>query len=249
MKAMVFCAGTGTRLLPLTGNQPKALVKVNMMPMLMLTILRLKSSGFTDIIINLHHFPGQIIDFLKEHDNFGVNIAISDESGELLDTGGGLKKASWFFADKHPFLLHNVDVVSDIDLRKMMRFHQTSYALATLAVSKRKSSRYLLFNQNKVLCGWQNVETGEKKIMRASQEPEPYAFSGIHVVEPKLLQLIREEGKFSIIQLYLRLARSNDILGYVHDNTNWYDLGRPENIRRAEQNFDFKKYLETLSPA
>jgi NDP-sugar pyrophosphorylase family protein len=242
MKAMVFSAGKGTRLYPLTTAKPKALVEVNGIPMIKLTLLRLKMSGFSDIIINLHHFPDQIISYLEKHHNFGLNITFSDESSVLLDTGGGLKKASWFFEDQ-PFLVHNVDVVSGIDLSAMMRSHIASGALASLAVSKRLTSRYLLFDKAMRLCGWEDTSTGEKIMARETETPEQYAFSGIHAVSGMIPGLITEKGAFSVVEMYLRMARDHEIRAYVHEADTWFDLGKVENIKRAEECFNFHKYI------
>ncbi|HNW54747.1 MAG TPA: sugar phosphate nucleotidyltransferase, partial [Bacteroidales bacterium] len=163
MKAMIFAAGLGTRLKPYTETMPKALVPVGGVPMLELLLNHLKQNGFSRIIINVHHFAGQVVDFLDRNHNFGLDIAISHEEDLLLDTGGGLKKAAWFFDDQQPFLVQNVDVMSDIDYLEMLRFHTQTQSLVTLAVSERESSRYFLFDNTMQLSGWENVKTGEVK--------------------------------------------------------------------------------------
>ena len=173
MKAMIFAAGMGTRLKPLTDTMPKALVPINGKPMLEHIILKLKNSGFTQIVINIHHLGQQIIDFLAENNNFGIDIIISDERDYLMDTGGGIKKAKSFFTGKEPFLIHNVDIISNVDLKKLYEKHLETNPLATLLVSKRETSRYLLFNKENKLCGWRNLETGEVKSFYPYFDPCP----------------------------------------------------------------------------
>ncbi|MFA4851294.1 MAG: nucleotidyltransferase family protein [Bacteroidales bacterium] len=235
MKAMIFAAGLGTRLKPITDNKPKALVEVNGKPLLEHVISRLQKYGYSDIIINIHHFAEQIKDFLKHKNNFGIHIEISDESDELLDTGGGLKKALWFFNDGMPFLVHNVDVLSDVDLESFYQSHIQSNSIATLAVRQRKTSRYFLFDDMLSLCGWKNTNTGEIKISKGNSDALiPLAFSGIQVLSPEIFELINETGKFSMIDVYLRLATYNRITGFRHNTGYWYDLGKPDSIRDAE---------------
>ncbi len=236
MKAMIFAAGLGTRLAPLTDSKPKALAEVQGIPLLELLIHKLTSSGFTDIIINVHHFASQIIDFLKSKEDFGINIRISDEQDVLLDTGGGIQNASWFFDQDHPFLVHNVDVISDLNIEKMLVDHKNSNALATLAVRKRKTSRYLLFNAEKELCGWENQRSGEEIIVKKNRSLTPLAFSGIHIIDPKIFDLITEKGVFSIIKTYLNLAENHAIMAYDHSKDFWLDVGRPENLTEANRN-------------
>jgi mannose-1-phosphate guanylyltransferase len=223
MKAMVLAAGLGTRLRPLTDSRPKALVEVAGRTLLEITLERLRTFDVHDVIINVHHFADMVIDYLKAHDNFGMHIEISRED-ILLDTGGGLKKAAWFLADG-PFVLHNVDVLSTIDLRRMIQFHLQHQALATLAVQDRQTSRYLLFDDEGRLCGRQSTPNPEKQSL---------AFSGIHVISPELLSMMSEEGVFSIITSYLRLAASGErILAFRADEYYWRDVGRPENLVQA----------------
>lgn len=234
MKAMVLAAGLGTRLRPLTNDRPKALVEVAGCTLLEITLTRLRVFGIRDVIINVHHFAGGIIEYLTAHNNFGMNIAVSREE-VLLDTGGGLKNAAWFFADENePFLLHNVDVISSIDLARMVDSHQRSRALATLAVQQRESSRYLLFDHEQCLCGRRIGEQDE--IACASDDKQALAFCGIHVISPRLLTLIREEGIFSIIESYLDVAaRGETISAFPADEYYWRDLGKPEEIAHAEE--------------
>ncbi|NOQ26637.1 MAG: NTP transferase domain-containing protein [Bacteroidales bacterium] len=240
MKAMIFAAGEGTRLKPLTNNTPKALIKVNGVPMLELVIKNLINIGVNEIIINVHYLANQVIDFLKSKNNFGIRIEISDETDELLDTGGGLKKASWFFNDNKPFILHNVDIISNIDLTEMLKFHNNNNALATLAVRKRTSSRYLMFNNKQVLCGWENKKNSIKIISRSSKVFSFLAFSGIHIINPEVLNNINENGRFSIISTYFALSRSNLILAYQHNKDYWFDIGSPKKLDIAE------KYISSL---
>jgi NDP-sugar pyrophosphorylase family protein len=235
MKAMIFAAGLGTRLKPYTDSMPKALVPVAGVPMLEILIRHLNENGINDIIINVHHFAGQVVDFLKQNNNFGINITISNEQDHLLDTGGGLKKAAWFFSDQQPFLVQNVDVVSDLNYKEMLRMHSGSGSLATLAVSKRETSRYFLFDNQMQLCGWENTKTGEVKIIRSeAQNLQRFAFSGIHIIDPAVFPNMKQEGKFSIIDTYLELAANNKIIGFEHNASNWVDMGKPGELFKAE---------------
>jgi MurNAc alpha-1-phosphate uridylyltransferase len=236
MKAMILAAGLGTRLRPLTDHTPKALIEVNGIPLLERVIQRLKFYGFHEIIINVHHFAGRIIEFLQQKRNFGIDIRISDETAQLLDTGGGLKQSAWFFDDGQPFLAHNVDILSDLDLRELYEAHLLSEALATLAVSNRPSLRYFLFNQEHLLCGWQNIKTKEIKITRPTPESDliPLAFSGIHVLQPAIFDLMPEQDIFSITDTYIQLAADHPIVAFNHDQSFWLDLGRPDQLQKAE---------------
>jgi NDP-sugar pyrophosphorylase family protein len=238
MKAMVLAAGLGTRLRPLTNDRPKALVEVAGRTLLELTLMRLRSFGIRDVIINVHHFADMVVDYLTTHHNFGMQIAISRED-LLLDTGGGLKKAAWFFLEGNvgePFLLHNVDVLSTIDLARMVAFHLEQQALATLAVQDRSTSRYLLFDSNGHLCGRRTGRDGALELVRPAHHVDAFAFSGIHVISPRLLPLLTEDGAFSIITSYLRLARAGEsIYAFRADEYSWRDMGSPENIARATE--------------
>ncbi len=238
MKAMILAAGLGTRLRPLTDDRPKALVEVAGRTMLEITLRRLASFGIHDVIVNVHHFADLVIEYLKMNDNFGMRIEISHED-ILLDTGGGLKKAAWFFQEgdsQEPFLLHNVDVISTIDLSRMVQTHNESRSLATLAVQKRETSRYLLFDQQNQLCGRRAGRDQNPEIVRASAEMEALAFSGIHVISSQLLPMISENGIFSIIATYLRLAgQGESISAFRADNYYWRDLGKPENLLQASK--------------
>ena len=238
MKAMVLAAGLGTRLRPLTDDRPKALVEVAGRTLLEITLTRLRSFGIREVIINVHHFADMVVDYLKANDNFGMRIEVSHED-VLLDTGGGLKRAGHFFLEganppEEPFLLHNVDVISTIDLRRMAQFHTDNQALATLAVQDRKTSRYLLFDQQCRLCGRRAGRDGETELVRSSLQTQALAFGGIHVISPRFIPLMTEEGIFSIITSYLRLAGQNqNILGFRSDEYYWRDLGRPDDLKQA----------------
>ena len=207
MKAMIFAAGKGTRLQPLTNTMPKALVPVGGMPLLERLIRKLIAAGCGEIVVNVHHFSEQIAAFLQEKRNFGIHIELSDETDALLDTGGALAKAARFFDDGEPFIVHNVDIVSSVDLQAFYRTHLLSNAAATLAVSKRPTSRYLLFDDDGRLQGWINEATGEQKPLGKALDIDrlhKYAFSGIHIIGSELLvRLAEHTGKFSIIDFYL----------------------------------------------
>ena len=239
MKAMVLAAGLGTRLRPLTNDRPKALVTLHGRTLLEICLERLRSFGVSEAIVNTHHFADKIADYLGAHGNFGMRIEISREAA-LLDTGGGLKQAAWFFlegADRdQPFLVHNVDVAGDIDLGHLLREHRESGALATLAVQNRATSRYLLFDGDGLLCGRRAGRDGEPEMVRAVDHPQPLAFCGIHAVSPRLLTLLDEEGAFPIVPAYLRLAaRGEKIAAFRADAYRWRDLGRAESLLSAEK--------------
>jgi len=242
MKAMVLAAGLGTRLRPLTDDRPKALVHVGNRTLLEITLTRLKEFGVRDIIVNVHHFADMIVEYLRENDDFGLHIEISREE-ILLDTGGGLKKAGWFFADdSEPFLLHNVDVISTIDLNAMLRFHNDHQGLATLAVKHRPTSRYLLFDENQELCGRHLVKAQKLEVVRPSQQIAELAFSGIHIISPRLIPLQTGEGAFSIIDSYLDLAGLGEkIFGFRADSYDWRDLGTVESLKKAAAEFETER--------
>ncbi|MDR3747975.1 MAG: nucleotidyltransferase family protein [Acidobacteriota bacterium] len=238
MKAMILAAGLGTRLRPLTDNRPKALVEIAGRTMLEITLSRLRESGVSEVIVNIHHFADMVVDYLKAHDNFGMRIEVSREK-LLLDTGGGLKKSAWFFQEdgeltEQPFVLHNVDVLSTVDLQRMVELHTRSGALATLAVQNRQTSRYLLFDEHLQLWGQRSAHGGESEIVRPSERPQALAFSGIHVISPRIFDLMTEDRAFSIVDCYLRLAAAGKkIVGCNVDGAYWTDLGTPENVARA----------------
>jgi len=242
MRVMILAAGFGTRLKPITNNIPKALVKLGSTTLLEICIKKLKAQGISDIIVNVHHFAEQIKNFLAENNNFGLNISISDETEKLLDTGGGLKKAAWFFDDGKPFLLHNVDVISNINLKAFLNIHIISKAIVTLAVRKRKSSRYLLFNSEDILRGWKNVKTKEIVSSEDVKSLNEYAFSGIHIIDQKIFSLMPDDKIFSMIDLYLEIMKSKNIYGYVNNDSFWMDVGNPESLKIAEENL--KKFIK-----
>lgn len=240
MKAMILAAGLGTRLRPLTNDRPKALVEVAGRALLEITLTRLRDFGIADVIINVHHFADAVVDYLKANSNFGMRIELSREE-VLLDTGGGLRKAAHFFlgsgtsADE-PFILHNVDVISTIDLERMRQFHFQTNALATLAVQDRETSRYLLFDEKGQLCGRRAGGEGTPQLIRPTEHAHARAFSGIHVISPGIFSLLTEVGAFSIIDSYLRLAaQGENILAFRADEYRWRDLGRPENVAQAQR--------------
>ena len=249
MKAMVLAAGLGTRLRPLTNDRPKALVEVGGETLLEITLRRLASFGIQEVIVNVHHFADMVAEYLRKNENFGLRIEISREDDVLLDTGGGLKKAAWFFlqgggAAHEPFVLHNVDVISKVDLGRMLRFHREHNALATLAVQHRKTSRYLLFDEQARLSGRQTGAI-QAEMVRPAQRTSALAFSGIHIISPELLNMISEQGVFSIITTYLRLAgEGSRILGFDAGEYYWRDLGKPENISQAEE--DLRRGVLTM---
>jgi mannose-1-phosphate guanylyltransferase len=236
MRAMVLAAGMGTRLRPLTDTRPKALVEVGARTLLEITLSRLRAFGVRDVIINVHHFGEMIVDYLQANGCFCMHVEISREE-VLLDTGGGLKKAAWFFTDgTEPFLLHNVDVLSNIDLSAMVQAHVRAGALATLAVKQRETSRYLLFDEQGQLCGRRHGEKTE--LVRKPATIKSSAFCGIHIISPRMLPMLTEVGAFSIIDAYLRLTGAGEkIQAFGTDQYYWRDLGRLESVRQAEQDF------------
>ena len=237
MRAMILAAGLGTRLKPLTNSTPKALIKIKDFTLLELQIRKLKSEGFDEIIINVHHFGDVVKDYLKQNNFFNCSIEISDESEKLLDTGGGLKKASHFFRDGEPFLVYNVDILSNISLRKLIDYHLASKSIATLAIQNRDSSRKFLFDKNNTLCGWMNEKSGEKIIARDEQsEFFPYSFSGVQIVDPKIFKYFPDKNIFSLVELYLSAARKEKISGYVHNEDLWIDIGKLENLDKSRKN-------------
>lgn len=240
MRAMILAAGLGTRLGALTSKIPKALIQINNTTLLELLIGKLKSFGYDRIIINVHHFAEQIIDYLHQKNYFDLDITLSDENDKLLDTGGGLKKASWFFNDEESFLVHNVDVLSDLNLNDLKNFHTKSEAAATLVVKKRMSNRHLLFDESNILCGWENCSSGEKKIVRKSGDNLfQFAFSGIQFITPKIFNYFPDDERFSLIDLYLNAASNEKICALVDDKNKWLDVGKPENLEKAKKFFNY----------
>lgn len=234
MRAMILAAGMGTRLRPLTDDRPKALVEINGRTLLEIVLTRLRGFGIREVIINAHHFADRLTAYVKSHD-FSMRIEISREE-ELLDTGGGLKKASHFFLEQgadEPFLVHNVDVLSSIDIQRMTQFHRDREALATLAVQRRESSRRLLFDDQLQLCGRKSGDS-QPELVRPCVHAQPFVFCGIHVISPRIFRLMSEEGEFSIIASYLRLAQQSEkVLGFRAEEYYWRDVGKPESITQA----------------
>jgi len=250
MKAMILAAGLGTRLRPLTLDRPKALVEVRGRTLLEISLARLREFGIREVIVNVHHRAEMIADYLRANRNFGMAIEISREDDLLLDTGGGLKKAGWFFLGdrgegrERAFLVHNVDVISNIDFGEMLRFHTAGKALATLAVQDRESSRYLVFDPSLELAGRQAGPSGQPELVRPAAGARPFAFSGIHVISPGLIPRMTETGRFSIIDCYLRLAAQGErILGFRADPYFWRDLGKPAEIARAAADIEAGRLL------
>lgn len=236
MKAMLFAAGLGTRLKPFTDHHPKALAVVNGKTLLERNITYLKEAGCTDIVINVHHFADQIVSFLEHHQNFGINLIISDETDEVLETGGGLMKARHHFTED--FLVMNVDILTTLNLSDFIANHQHNKALVSLAVSDRTSSRKLLFQENLSLKGWRNLNSGEEILADpALTSLKELAFSGIHLIRPALFDLVQSRGKFSIMEVYMDLMKTQAIHGFDHSGDRLIDVGRPESIIEAEQFF------------
>ncbi len=237
MKAMLLAAGLGTRLKPFTDKHPKALALVNGKTLLQRNIEYLQQFGIDELVINVHHFAKQIIDEIKKHNGWNSNIEISDETDAVLETGGGLKRAKDYFKNESPFVLMNVDVLTDLDLHKMISAHLKNKPLATLATTSRNSSRALLFNAENYLCGWKNIKTGEIKIPKASETLIPKAFSGIHVLDHRIFELLPQEGKFSIIDSYIDLCKTNTIQSFDHSGGQFKDVGTVESVLEAEKIF------------
>lgn len=234
---MIFAAGLGSRLKPWTDHHPKALAVVNEKSLLQRNIEYLQKHNIREVIVNVHHFANQVIDAIKTNKGWGSEITISDETEEVLETGGGLQKAGWYFENTTDFVVMNADILTDMDLSAMIAQHQQQKPLATLAVSNRDTSRYFLFDEKNILSGWRNVKTGEEKISRNSDLLTQKAFSGIHVINAGLLQLIKQEGKFSMVDVYLDLAKTHVISSYDHTGKQLVDVGKPESIAKAEAIF------------
>jgi MurNAc alpha-1-phosphate uridylyltransferase len=233
---MILAAGLGTRLKPWTDHHPKALAVVNGKSLLQRNIEYLQQFGIREVIVNVHHFADQIRVAIETNAGWGSDIIISDETETVLETGGGLKNAAWFF-DKGDFVLMNSDVLTDLDIFKMMFYHHQYSPLATLAVTGRETSRYFLFDEDNTLCGWQNVNTGEIKLGRTVEKFQQRAFSGIHIINPAIFPLITMEGKFSMVEVYLQLAASVEIKGFDHSASRFLDVGKPASIAKAEELF------------
>ena len=236
MKALIFAAGKGTRLKPFTDHHPKALAKVNDVPLLERNIKYLQSFGINDFVINVHHFGDQIVDFLKINNNFNAKIEISDESEELLETGGGLVFARRFLDHGEDFIIMNADILTEININDLVEYHKRMKDFATLAVSDRESSRKLLFNDDFVLRGWLNVQTGEQRLAEFNKGFKAFAFSGVHCINPVIFNKIKRTGKFSVMEEYLDLMQTEHIHGFLHQSI-LIDVGRPQSVLEAEKYF------------
>ena len=237
MKAMIFAAGLGTRLKPFTDHHPKALAEVSGKTLLEHTIRYLQKFGIEDVIVNVHHFAGQIEAAINDNSGYGSWVTISDEREAVLETGGGVQKAAWYFEGDEDFVVINVDVLTNLDLGKMITYHQENDAMATLAVMKRNSSRQLLFDNEMTLCGWTNNATGEQKISREVSDTDPFAFSGVQVLSPRILNM-PFQGKFSMIDVYLHFAKTETIKGFDHTGNIFIDVGKPESLEKAAYLFE-----------
>ncbi len=233
MKGMILAAGLGTRLKPWTDHHPKALALVNGKPLLQRNVEYLTSFGIKDIVVNVHHFSDQIISTIEQKNGWGSNIVISDETDEVLETGGGLKNAESLLSSSSPFVVMNADILTTLDIGLMLEYHQQKNPLATLAVTSRETSRYFLFDDTNRLCGWMNQHTGETKGLPGNKA----AFSGVHIISPQIFSLITETGKFSLVDVYLRLSVDHSIMAFDHSNTHLIDVGKPESIAKAEKIF------------
>jgi N-acetyl-alpha-D-muramate 1-phosphate uridylyltransferase len=235
-RAMILAAGLGTRFKPWTDHHPKALAMVNRKSLLQRNIEYLQSHGIRDIVVNVHHFAEQIVDALAINQGWGSRYIISDETAAVLETGGGLRKAARFL-ESAPFVLMNVDILTDMDLSAMISDHFLHGPLATLAVTDRTTSRYFLFDEKDELCGWRNVKTGQERMARPAAAGVQKAFSGIHVIDPSIFSLMAMEGKFSMVDLYLELAAAHSIRGFDHSYSRLIDVGKPESVVQAERLF------------
>jgi NDP-sugar pyrophosphorylase family protein len=235
MRALILAAGLGTRLKPITDSRPKALVTVGGVPLLEYNLKHLAAQGVTKFIVNVHDKADMVEDFLRSRKSFGLDVTISDEREQLLDTGGGLKHAAWFFDDGEPFLIYNVDIITSLNVQQVYAQHQKTNVLVTLAVSHRSTSRYFLFDASHRLHGWRNVSTGEeRRPLPSSEMLIPLAFSGIHVVSPEIFSHMHTfYDKFSIVDVYLSLASSHYIMGYYMQGEQWLDVGTPEMLKEA----------------
>ncbi len=230
-RAMILAAGMGTRLRPLTDHTPKALLKYKGSPMLEHVIRKLKDAGIKEVLINVHHLADQIIAYIEENNSFGISIEFSEERKELMDTGGGINKAKWFFEGRGPFLVYNIDIQSSIDINKLVEAHLGSDRLATLAVKQRDTSRNFLMNKEHLLCGWKNNQTGETIITRDEKNLGSTAFSGIHVISDTIFPLLDQKGPFSITKQYLELSKQHPIYLYDHSEDEWVDMAHPGNFK------------------
>jgi NDP-sugar pyrophosphorylase family protein len=236
MQAMIFAAGLGTRFKPWTDKHPKALALVNGKSLLQRNIEYLQKYAITEVVVNVHHFADQLIEAIEKNKGWGSRITVSDERNVVLETGGGLKKASPYLHSENIVII-NADILTDMDLKVMLNYHQREQPLATLAVTDRSTSRYFLFDTNNIMCGWRNSKTGEEKISRKTNQFVPKAFSGIHIISNKLLPLLTQEGKFGIVDVYLELSKTHIIKSFDHSGSHFVDVGKPESVAIAEKLF------------
>lgn len=236
MQAMIFAAGLGSRFKPWTDHHPKALALVNGKSLLQRNIEYLQQYGIREVVVNVHHFSDQLVRAIEQNNGWGSEVTISDETNEVLETGGGLKKASPYL-HSDPIVIINADILTDLDLDAMLAFHRSEQPLATIAITHRSTSRYFLFDSTNTLCGWRNAKTGEEKVNRNADMLVPRAFSGVHIVSRQLLTLLKWEGKFGIVDVYLELIRDHVIKGYDHNGSKLVDVGRPESVAVAEKLF------------
>lgn len=242
MKAIIFAAGLGSRLKPWTDKHPKALAPVNGKSLLERNVLYLQQFGIRELIVNVHHFADQIVQAITDNHGWGSAITISDETDQVLETGGGLQKAGWYFKEETDFVVMNVDILTNLNLGDMIAAHQRSACLATLAVTERSTSRYFLFNPKGELCGWRNVQTGEEKPAQLASHPDyaalqQKAFSGIHVINSSIFSKMQQQGKFSMVEVYLDLMQNNSIQCFDHSQSKFIDVGKPESVAKAEALF------------
>ncbi len=239
MEAMIFAAGLGTRLKDETGDKPKALVEVGGKTLLQRAIEKTISAGASQVVVNVHHFAEQVKQFIADH-SWNVPVLVSDETGLLLETGGGLKKAQAFFTGKETIMLYNVDILCNVDLKSVYKIHSESGALATLLVRQRETMRYFKFNKDMQLIGWINKSNGAQKISRDDnfEQAREFAFSGIHFIQPELFNYMPPEERFPIIQLYLELAKTKTIKGFVDESDLWMDVGKPAELIAARKMFE-----------
>jgi len=243
MKAVIFAAGLGTRLYPLTKDKPKALVKIDDRTLLELAILRLQKFGINEFVINIHHFANDVLKYLKEKQYFNAKITISDESDLLLDTGGGLLNMKYHLLEDD-FIIYNVDILSDIDLSAMLDFHQKTNSIATLAIRNRETRRYFLFDDNFQMRGWENINSNEiKYTSNLKTGLNRFAFSGIHIVNPKIFKYVFNDKVFSIISWYLDLAKTQKISGFDHSESFWLDAGKISTLNEMKRNIGNLKFL------
>jgi N-acetyl-alpha-D-muramate 1-phosphate uridylyltransferase len=237
IKAMIFAAGLGTRFKPWTDHHPKALAVVNGKSLLQRNIEYLQTQGITDVVVNVHHFADQIVEAVAQHRGWGSQVAISDETDAVLETGGGLVKARHLLEGDGTFVTINADILTDFNMADLLAFHQQQKALISFAVSERTTSRYFLFDDDNRLSGWANTQTGEEKIVRPGTHLRRMAYSCVVVFEPAVFPLIRQTGKFSLTDMYLDLAPEHKIMGFPHSGDRWMDVGKTESVKKAEALF------------